>query len=171
MQHLKNSSTIVVMIQESKKDTLNSAFIKSLWSSKDIGWDYVASVGSSGGILTMWDSSKISVTEVIKRHFSLSIKCLTLCKKVCWITNVYGPCGCRERKLVWPELSSLADCSAVAWCIGGDFNITRWACERFPFGRKTRGMSLFNKFIDMVSLMEIPLQNGRFTWSRDGSSP
>ena len=51
LHHLKNSSTIVVMIQESK-DTLNSAFIKSLWSSKDIGWDYVASVGSSGGILT-----------------------------------------------------------------------------------------------------------------------
>jgi len=70
VQHLKNSSTIVVMIQESKKDTLNSAFIKSLWSSKDIGWDYVAFVGSSGGILTMWDSSKISVTEVIKRRLS-----------------------------------------------------------------------------------------------------
>ena len=50
VQHLKNSSTIVVMIQESK-DTLNSAFIKSLWSSKDIGWDYVASVGSSGEFL------------------------------------------------------------------------------------------------------------------------
>uniref|UniRef100_A0A9I9CVC4 Uncharacterized protein n=1 Tax=Cucumis melo TaxID=3656 RepID=A0A9I9CVC4_CUCME len=51
------------MIQESKKETLNSGFIKSLWSSKDIGWDFVASVGSSDGILTMWDSSKISEAE------------------------------------------------------------------------------------------------------------
>ena len=76
------------MIQESKKDNLTSVFIKSLWSSKDIGGEFVASIESFGGILTMWDSSKISVTEVIKRRFSLSIKCLTLCKKVCWITNV-----------------------------------------------------------------------------------
>ncbi|TYK31266.1 hypothetical protein E5676_scaffold455G005560 [Cucumis melo var. makuwa] len=111
---------------------LEFSFIKSLWSSKDIGWDFVASVGSYGGILTMWDSSKISVTEVIKRRFSLSIKCLSLCKKVGIL--IY------------------------------------WAHERFPIGRSTRGMSLFNKFIDSVTLMEIPLQNGRFAWSRDAQA-
>ena len=119
----------------------------------------------------MWDSSKISITEVIKRRFSLSIKCLTLCKKVCWITNVYAPCGYRERKLVWLELSSLDACSSGAWCVGGDFNITGWVHERFPFSRSTKGMSLFNKFIDIVNLIEIPLQNGWFTWSREGISP
>ena len=32
-------------------------------------------------------------------------------------------------------------------------------------------MSLFNKFIDPANLTEIPLQNGRFTWSRKGGSP
>ena len=32
-------------------------------------------------------------------------------------------------------------------------------------------MSLFNKFIELGNLMEIPLQNGRFTWSREGFSP
>ena len=59
----------------------------------------------------------ISVIEVIKGRFSLSLKCLTLVKKNCWITNVYGPCGYRERKLVWPELSFLLACSAEAWCV------------------------------------------------------
>ena len=54
-----NCNPDVVMIQESKKESLNSVFIKSLWSSKDIGWEFVASVKSSGGILTMWDCSKI----------------------------------------------------------------------------------------------------------------
>ena len=77
----------------------------------------------------------------------------------------------RERKLIWPELSSLSQCLAEAWCLGGDFNITRWAHERFPLGRSTRGMSLFNKFIVSVNLSEISLHNGRFTWSRESDSP
>ena len=56
-------------------------------------------------------------------------------------------------------------------CVGGDFNITRWAHERYPLGRSTGGMLLFNKFIELVNLMEITLQNGRYTWSREGGSP
>ena len=48
---IKNCNPNVVIIQESKKDTVNSVFIKSLWSSKDIGRDFVASVGSSGEFL------------------------------------------------------------------------------------------------------------------------
>ena len=78
---------------------------------------------------------------------------------------------CLVWKLVWPELSSLAACSAVTWCVGGDFNITCWAHERFPIHWSTQRLSLFNKFIDLVNLIEIPLQNGRFTWSKEGSSP
>ncbi|TYK02777.1 Transposon TX1 uncharacterized [Cucumis melo var. makuwa] len=87
---IKHCSPDVVMIQESKKDTLNSVFIKSLLSFMDIGWDFVAPVGSYEGILTMWDSSKIWITEVIKRRFSLSIKCLTLCEKVRILISLIG---------------------------------------------------------------------------------
>ena len=148
-------------------EVINSVIIKSMWSSRDIGWEFVESLGASGGILTMWDSSIISVIQVIKGRFSLSIKYLSLSNQIFWITNVYGPCGYSERKLIWPELSAL---TAEAWCLGGDFNITRWAHERSPFGRNTRSMHHFNKFIAAVNLTELPLQNGRFTWSMDGSS-
>lgn len=53
--------------------------------------------------------------------------------------------------------------------IEGDFNITRRIQERFPQGRVTSGMRNFNNFIALAQLMEIPLGNGRFTWSREGS--
>ena len=54
-------------------EVFNSVLIKSIWSSRDIGWEFVESLGASGGILTMWDSSLISVIEMIKGRFSLSI--------------------------------------------------------------------------------------------------
>ena len=166
---LKRLNPDLVLIQETKKESLDINTIKELWSSKDIGWSFVEAIGRSGGILTMWDESKISVIEVLKGGYSLSVKCLTINKKSCWITNVYGPNDYRKRKHLWAELQSLAAYCVEAWCIGGDFNITRWIQERLPQGRVTRGMRKFNNFIALAQLMEIPLSNGKFTWPREGN--
>lgn len=117
--------------------------------------------GKSRGILTMWDEGKISVTEVLKGGYSLSIKCTTICKKIWWITNVYGPSNYRERKYLWPKLLSLSAYCMEPWCFKGDFNITRRPQEHFPLGRLTRGMRKFNSFIANMKLLEIPLSNGR----------
>lgn len=57
----------------------------------------------------MWDESKISVNEVLKGGYSLSVKCLTMNKKSSGITNVYGPNDYREREHLWLELHLLVD--------------------------------------------------------------
>ena len=79
-----------VLIQETKQETIDNSLIKALWSSKDIGWDYIESNGRSGGMLTMWDESKISVSKVIKGRYVLSFKCklfarslVNIMKKAC----------------------------------------------------------------------------------------
>lgn len=46
--------------------------------------------------------------------------------------------------------------------MGGDFNVTRWVHERLVIGRNTRGMRIFNFFIDSANTMEISLQNGKY---------
>jgi len=63
-----------------------------------------------------------------------------------WVTNVYGPCGYREGNLVWPKVLTIIECGEEAWCLGGDFNITRWVYERFLVGRSTRGMRQLSKW-------------------------
>lgn len=63
---LKKLNPNLVLIQETKRDTFDSSIIRALWSSKDIGWTFVEAYGKTGGILTMWDESKISVVEVLK---------------------------------------------------------------------------------------------------------
>lgn len=87
----------LVLIQETNRDTFDMDVIKALWSLKDVGWSFVEAFGESGGILTMWDESKISVSEVLKGGYSLSVKCSTISRKVCWIMNVYRPTYYRER--------------------------------------------------------------------------
>lgn len=69
---LKSTNPVVVSIQEMKQEVIDSSLIKALWSSKDIVWDFVEAVGRSEGILTMWNESKISVSQVIKGRYTLS---------------------------------------------------------------------------------------------------
>lgn len=87
-------------------------------------------------LLKKKNESKVSVLEFIKGGYSLSIKILALCKKICWISNVYGPNDYKEPKHLWLELLSLSYNISDPWCMGGDFNIICWAHVRFPLGRQ-----------------------------------
>lgn len=138
---LRTHKPELVLIQESKKEEFDLHFTKSLWSSKDIGGDFVKSCGTSDGMLIMWDTSKITDTKTLKGRYSSTVKCITLCRKTCWKSNVYGQNNYREKKSLWPELLILLKFCLEAWCVGSDFNITRWAHESFPLGRTTRGYS------------------------------
>ncbi|KAA0038339.1 uncharacterized protein E6C27_scaffold270G002130 [Cucumis melo var. makuwa] len=120
---LKKHNPEVVLIQESKNEEFDISFIKSLWSFEDIGWYFVESQGTSGGILTLWDMSNLMVVETLKILARLQMR--------------------------------------------GDFNITRWAHERFPCGRTTKCVRKFNNVIHRAKLFEVSLSNGRFTWSRE----
>ncbi|TYK03825.1 exodeoxyribonuclease-like [Cucumis melo var. makuwa] len=136
---LKNSNPDVVMIQESKMKSFDVVFIKSLWSSRDIGWERMEFGGSSGASLCAsrlisWDNPPDPKTFGVKET--------------------------RRKLIPRPTHDRLS----------GDFNITRWAHERYPLGRSTRGMELFNKLIESVYLMEIPMLNGRYTWPREGGT-
>lgn len=124
--------------------------------------------GYSGGWLNIWDMNKLVVLESLKGGYSLTVKCLTLCKKVCWITNVYGPNDYRER-IFMVRITLFVRLLLTSMVYWWDFNTTRWAHERFPIGRATRGMRKFNNFIDKANLLEVPLSNGWFTWSCHGS--
>ena len=80
---LKKVNPDIVMIEETKREEIDSCIIKALWSSKGIGWDLVEANGRSGGLLIVWDESKQSVLEVLKRGYSISIKCSTINRKIC----------------------------------------------------------------------------------------
>jgi hypothetical protein len=57
----------------------------------------------------------------------------------------------------------------VPWCIGGDFNATRFPSERLGNHRYAPSMEEFSRFIFDHGLMDIPLMGGQFTWSNGTS--
>ncbi|KAL4618313.1 hypothetical protein ACB092_06G001100 [Castanea dentata] len=130
----------IVCLQETKLKWITRGIVQSIWSCPYIDWLYLGSDGASGGILLMWDSQVVEKVEVVVGHFSVSCK----------------------RRLMWEELIGRITWWDLPWCLGGDFNITRFPSERLGAVSYSRAMYGFFDFIFLHGLMDIPLA-GVFT--------
>lgn len=155
----------IVLLQETKLQQTDESIIKSLWSSKDIGWTQIDAVGSSGGVITLWDEWQ----DPIAGNPSITISCSFSNLQNLRVTNVYGPTNYKERKFLWQELKDVQGFADRFWCVGGDFNVTRWIGDRSSGRRISKAMRVFNSVIETLEIVEIPLYNGRFTWSKMGN--
>ena len=71
----------------------------------------------------------------------------------------------RDRSFLWDELSGLRSWWDVPWCAGGVFNVVRFPSERSGSTSFTSAMHRFSTFISELSLIDLPLVGGNFTWS------
>lgn len=84
-------------------------------------------------------------------------------------SGVYGPNVDRERSSMWEELLGLYSWWNLPRCVGGDFNAVRFPSEQLGAENFTQGMQDFSDFISIHGLMDIPLEDGRYTWSNSMS--
>jgi hypothetical protein len=68
-------------------------------------------------------------------------------------------------------MSWLALSDNVSWCIGGDFNVTRFPSERSGEAHLCFVMMEFSDFISDQGLMDLPLARGSFTWALSHDPP
>ncbi|XP_026416920.1 uncharacterized protein LOC113312385 [Papaver somniferum] len=151
-----NQKCIVCMIQETKMKKMNKWLVKQLWYDADFDWDYLPSVGSSGnsgGMLTIWDSSK-------------------LVNNVKWVVcNLYSPCDYNERTVFWEDLEEVRHWWGGPICFAGDWNAVRCDAERNRGEADSRNSNFLNNFIYNHELVDLPLVGGSFTWSDMHTDP
>ncbi|KAF3625895.1 putative mannosyl-oligosaccharide 1,2-alpha-mannosidase MNS3-like [Capsicum annuum] len=82
----------------------------------------------------------------------------------CHITGVYAPNCYKERRIVWDELSSVRGLMEGPWAICGDFNVTRYIFEKKNGTNRTRGMGEFSDFIEDMKLVDLQLEDAKYTW-------
>jgi hypothetical protein len=73
--------------------------------------------------------------------------------------------------ILWEEVASVRSWWGVSWCIGGNFNVVRFLSEKLREGRLTGAMTTFLDFIAELGLIDLPLLEGRFTWSNNQDPP
>ncbi|WJX34557.1 hypothetical protein P8452_22661 [Trifolium repens] len=90
----------ILCLQETKLQTCDTSLCLSLWGTSPHAFSYRPSVGASGGILTIWDSSEVEVWSSESRDHVLwcHSRFITSGEEF-YVANVYAPCddGAKQR--------------------------------------------------------------------------
>jgi exonuclease III len=165
----------VLCIQESKLSMVNDMVVKSFWGDSPFGYSFQQSVGASGGLVTVWDPSRVVVFSSMRLDHALIIKGKDLSTNEDFmVCNVYAPCDLLAKKQLWDRLHILVTSNVeCCLCVCGDFNSVRSVEERK--GRATffrqGDADIFNSFIHDSLLIDLPICGRLFSWYRgDGVS-
>ena len=88
------------------------------------------------------------------------------------MTMCHGPADDRRKDEFLAELHAIKPPTAVPWMIFGDFNLIYYqASDKNNLNMNRRLMGKFRRALDERELMEITLQNRRYTWSNERENP
>ncbi|GKD03685.1 RNA-directed DNA polymerase, eukaryota [Tanacetum coccineum] len=168
---IEKDSPMFLGVQETKIESFDPSFIRSLWPHSDVEFHFSSAIGASGGILTMWSSRVFSADQkVADRNF--------LCVLGSWVgvsvkvglINVYAPQASSQKAALWASIESLINSMEAIWVIYGDFNVVRNSDERLGSHFDEGEANAFNDFISRAGLFDLPLGGRRFTrFSKDGN--
>ncbi|XP_050222686.1 uncharacterized protein LOC126672777 [Mercurialis annua] len=162
----KNQLSIIGLI-EIKKETVDEFLINRLWPSNDFGYCFSPSIGASGGLCCIWNSTVLSPTRVVTyaRWISIDFELSSIQFK---FILVYGCSAAAYRLSLWADLSSELQTDRICFMIG-DFNEILHPEERWNFTGYTPGMHQFMEFVQSCNVMEASLSGRYFTWQKSNS--
>jgi exonuclease III len=169
---IRESGCQVICFQESKKEQVDLAFIKKICPMNFDSFAFVPSIGRSGGIITIWNSSVFSGVEVFQNRYALPVELHATKSEVYWtLTNIYAPCVDNEQFQFLQWIHNIHIPADENYMMVGDFNLIRSPQDRNRPGGNVNEMLLFNEAISQVGLLHIPLKGRKYTWSNMQSSP
>ncbi|GAU34505.1 hypothetical protein TSUD_388170 [Trifolium subterraneum] len=167
-----NQNPSLRCIQETKLQSCDSVVCSPLWGNSPHIFSYRPSLGASGGLLTLWDSSEVDVWASESHEFVLWCHGRFIKSgEEFSVANVYAPYDPGAKQQPWDSLSvRIQALGRSRVCVCGDFNAVRSIDER----RSVRGRAQsfdnlsFNRFIDDNNLIDLPLSGRKFMWFKGG---
>ncbi|GAU32654.1 hypothetical protein TSUD_219040 [Trifolium subterraneum] len=166
---------LFLCLQETKLHTCDVFLCSALWGTSPHDFSYRPSVGASGGLLSIWDSSEVEVwsTESRKHVLWCNGRFIKSGEEF-YVANVYPPCDVGAKLRLWDSLSlRIQSLERQRVCVCGDFNAVKCIDERLSVRgvHSTSDHIPFNQFIDDNTLVNLPLSGRKFTWFKgDGLS-
>ena len=85
------SGCSVVCLQETKRASFDASFVKQFCPKKFDMFEFVPSVGNSGGLITIWMSSVFTATHIFSETFALGVRLTSTQSNDSWrLVNIYG---------------------------------------------------------------------------------
>ncbi len=115
-------------------------------------------MGSTGGVILLWDNRVVERLDSVVKNFSVSCLWKGVSDSFVWVgTGLYGPSIDLLRCELWEELKAVQQTWNSPWCVFGDFNVVRFPSERLGCNRLTSHMMDFSDFIEASHLVDLPL--------------
>ncbi|GJS92803.1 RNA-directed DNA polymerase, eukaryota [Tanacetum coccineum] len=142
-----------------------------MWGNSNYNYVCSDSIGSSGGILCVWEKSVFRKENVTVSDNFIAIygTWISNSLKVLFIV-IYAPQQLSAKNLLWDYVSSLINNWSGEAIVMGDFNEVRCNEERYGSSFNTLGARRFNEFIMSAGLVDINLEGYKFTWSHPSAS-
>lgn len=138
-------------IQETKLTEVDRFLWESLWGGADVNWAWVPSEGSSGGIISLWNSTVFTLSYTFSGKGFLGV-CRVWNKPntSCNLVNVFAPCNFPYKKQLWEALiMSKMGFGGGLWCVVGKFNSVKSITERREM-RQNAQVPEMNKFQEFI---------------------
>jgi hypothetical protein len=111
----------------------------------------------SSGILLLQDKRVVEKIEVYVGEYVVACSFRNIADDFTWaFAGFYGPNIDSCRRSLWEELAGLLSWWDLPWCIGGDFNVFRFPCERSGEACFRPAMTEFSDFIFELGLLDLP---------------
>ena len=92
-QKIEESAAGILCVQETKRQTFDLAYIQNFFPQRFNKFEYLPSIGASGGISTAWNGALFTGQLLFQNKFSLTMQFTCTSSLKPWIlTNIYGPC-------------------------------------------------------------------------------
>lgn len=162
----------IVVLQETKLSNISPSDLRSFLPPSLSSFVFSPASGSSGGLVTAWNSSLLSKTTFISRKHTLTVGFSYNISNLCFfVTNVYAPTDPLQKTFFLDDLLELSSNFSGPWMLIGDFNLIRSPHEKNNPSFDHLSADLFNEKINELALLEIPLFDRLFTWSNKRDTP
>nr|XP_020149932.1 uncharacterized protein LOC109735140 [Aegilops tauschii subsp. strangulata] len=165
-QKIDESHCAIACLQETKCTSFDSRAIKSFCPKRFDSFAFSPSLGTSAGILVVWNSSVFDGTLLEVQQFVVVIEFVSRQNNERWtLLTVYGPCQgeARDNFVTWLyHLNIPVDGN---WLLLWDFNFLRSLDKRNLPGGDLNDMFIFNEIIGNLGLLELPIKGRSYSWS------
>lgn len=148
-------------IQESKLESISGIMMKTIWNNSDLEFCLSPSIGSSGGLLSLWKKSKFNMEfSRCERNWIAVGGCVLPSDFNCLLINIYNSCDNVEREETWNSLMEFCSNSILPCLIAGDFNEVLSPKDRGSQQIDESSSLKFRNFINNLQLIEISPADG-----------
>jgi hypothetical protein len=99
-EKIDESNCAILCLQETKRESFDHSYIRKFAPKRFDQFAFFPSVGSSGGIITIWNGALFHGQVIESTSFVVHIKFTSHVFGQCWhLLNIYGPCAGDTREI------------------------------------------------------------------------